>query len=410
MQETKEEVQYRFHLSRFLLFIVLVLAVIAVALYSFFHINPLDIIKTGFDGTLSQVRSAVAESNQKEIEIPFDGDLGQSSQDTLMDNVIVGSISTIKCLDREGNQLWYIPVSLKKPLVRTYGNDILVADLAGRYLGVVRDGTILWDKTLDEDIVNAGIYENWILVITDSKQAGYKRILHAFSHEGQEVVYRNISEYYPFAIYHYPGFDPSSFIVCGVDTQSLEATSLFEFLDLSMNQKGSIRDSEDRADLFGGALPFADERLLLYGEKDLICIGRDLGVIWRQDLGSDFLTCCCITSHDVTIAAILNGEALSREKRSHTTIKAIDSNGVPSDWLEIDAEVTQIKTKGRTIACVAGSEVYFLNKSGEVMDVYTSLAKVDNVCLAREDLAYVISGGKLVSIRVDIPRKFLGIF
>lgn len=410
MQETKDEVQYRFHLRRFLAFILLVLAVILVALYSFFSINPLDIFRTGLDGTYRQMVDVMEASAQKVVEIPLDGALNQSGLDTLSGNIIVGSISTVKCFDSAGNQLWYVPVSLKKPLIRTQGNDVLVADLGGRYLGVVRDGQILWDKTLDVDIVNAGIFENWILVITKSDQVGYKRILRAYSREGQEIVLRNISEYYPFAIFHYPQFDHTAFIVCGVDTQSLEATSLFEFLDLSMNQRGSIRDSAGREDLFVGALPLADARLLLYGEKDLICIGKDMGMIWRLDLESDYLTACANAQNGITVAAVLDGEILSREKRMQTSLKAIDSSGTTREWLVFDAEITQIKTSGRTIACAAGSEVYFLNDSGEVIDVYTSLSKVDSICLASESLAYVASGGKLVAVRVNVPKKFLGIF
>lgn len=410
MQETKEAAQYRFHLRRFLMFIVLVLAVIVVALYSFFQINPLDIFKTGFGGTYKQVLDVVEESNQKIIEIPSDGVSAQTSHATLSDHIIVGSISSVKCFDRMGNQLWHVPVSLKKPLIQTHNNNVLVADMGGRYLGVIRDGTILWDKTLDVDIVNAGIYENWILVITKSDQAGYKRIIHAFSHEGEKIVLRNISDYYPFAVYHYPSFDHTAFIVCGIDAQSLETISLFEFLDLSMNQRGSIRDSQGREDLFGGALPFSSERLLLYGEKDLICVGKDLGMIWRLDLEGDLLTTCGITPDDTTIAAILDGEILSREKRKQTSLKAIDGKGSAHEWLVVDAEVTQIKTKGRTIACAAGSEVYFLNGNGEVVDVYTSLSKVESIYLASEDLAYVFSGGKLVSVQINVPKKFLGIF
>jgi len=410
MQEAKEAPQYRFHLQRFLVFVILVLAVIGVALYSFFRINPLDIFRAGFSGTYEQVLGAMEETNQKVIEIPTDGMPEQTSHAVLSDNIIVGSANSVKCFDKNGNQLWHVPVSLKKPLVQTQGSDVLVADIGGRYFGVIRDGMILWDRTLDVDIVNAGIYENWVLVITRSNQAGYRRIIHAFSREGQSIVYRNVSDYYPFAIYHYPRFDHTAFIVCGIDARSLETTSLFEFLDLSMNQRGSIRDSQGREDLFAGALPFSGERLLLYGEKDLICVGKDLGRIWHVDLGNDFLTSCGITPDDITVAAVLDGEILNREKRTLTRLKAIDSKGSVQEWLVLDAEVTQIRAKGRTIACAAGSEVYFLNGSGEVIDVYTSLSKVDSVCLASESLAYVSSGGKLTAVRINVPKKFLGIF
>lgn len=410
MQETREAARYGFRLQRFLIFVVLVLAVICVALYSFFEINPVELLRSGFDGTYQQVMSAVEETRQKVVEIPLEGEQEQISHAALSDKVIVGTVSSVKCFDKEGNLLWHVPVSLKKPLVQTLNNDIMIADIGGRYLGIIRDGTILWDRNLDADIVNAGIYENWILVITRSDEAGYKRIIHAFSADGQRIAYRNVSDYYPFAVYHYPQFDRTIFIVCGIDAQSLETVSLFEFLDLSMNQRGSIRNTQGREGLFAGAMPFSDGRLLLYGEKDLICVDKNLSMVWHEDLGEGFLTSCAVTRDDTVIAAVLDGEALSREKRTQTKILAIDSQGTARELVTIDAEVTQVKAKGRTIAFAAGTEVYFIDSSGEVMDTYAANARVDSVCLAEESLAFVSVGGKIVSVRVDLPKKFLGIF
>lgn len=410
MQETKEAARFGLHLQRFLIFILLVLAVVCVALYSFFNINPVDAIKSGFAGTYEKMMNAVEEAGRKVVGIPSEGEQEGTCLAALSGNLVVASVSSVKCFDREGNLLWHVPVNLKKPLVQNLNDDILVADIGGRYLGIIRDGTVLWEKNLDADIVNAGIYENWVLVITASSEAGYRRVINAFSADGQKIAYRNVSDYYPFAVYYFPQFDNTSFAVCGVDVNSLETASLFEFLDLSMNQKGSIRDSQESGNLFAGAMPFSDGKLLLYGGKGLMCVDRNLSVIWQVDLDGDYLTTCAVTKDDTAIAAVLDGEAINRDKQSKTRITAIDGDGTVKELLTVDSEVTRMKAKGRTIAFVAGSQVYFIDSSGDITDTYTSNAKIDDVCLAAENLAYILSDGKLVSVKVNVPKKFLGIF
>lgn len=408
MPETKEEAApRRFRLSRFLIFLAIVLSVVFVALYSFFNINPLDAIKSGLDGIYQSMIQTVGESNQKVTEV-FSNDAGeQLSYGALSNGIAVGSVSAVRFIDSDGTERWYVPVTLKKPLIRTVDQDILVADLGGRYFGIIRDGKILWDKTIDMDIVNANFSKDWVLLITKSDQTGYKRTIHAYSRDGQEIAFRNISDYYPISAYHFPQFDAADFIVCGVETQSLETASLFEFLDLSMNQKGSFRGANE---IYTGALPFSEGKLLLSGEKSLICVDKALGTLWNIDLGSDFLTASGITPGGTTVAALLNGEILGREKRQQTALKMINSQGAVTSSTDIDAAVTGVETAGRTIACVAGSEVYFMNDKGEIMDMYTSRSPVDEVCLANEGLAYVIGGGIVVSVKVKVKDKFLGIF
>lgn len=407
MPEEKEAAPRKLHLIRFLIFFAIIISVAFVALYSFFHINPLDAIKSGFDGIYQKMIQTVGESTQKVTEV-FSNDAGeQLSYGTLSSGIAVCSVSMVRFIDSDGTERWFVPVMLKKPLIRTDNQDVLVADLEGRYFGLIRDGKVLWDKTLDVDIINASFSKDWVLLITKSDQTGYKRTIHAYSRDGQEIAFRNMSDYYPIAAYHFPQFDAADFVVCGVETQGLETASLFEFLDLSMNQKGSIR--ADNA-IYTGALPFSEERLLLFGEKSLTCVDKKLGTLWDINLGDNYLTAAGTTPHDTTVAAVLNGEIMNREKRQRTALQMINNQGKVTSSSDIDAAVTGIKTAGRTIACVAGFEVYFMNDKGEIMDMYTSKSTVDDVYMADEGLAYVVSGGKVVSIKVEVKNKFLGVF
>ena len=70
--------------------------------------------------------------------------------------------------------------------------------------------------------------ENWILVITKSDQAGIKGSYMPFPRRGEDRA-MNISDYYPFAVYHYPSFDHGPYCL-RYDALGLETISCLNFL------------------------------------------------------------------------------------------------------------------------------------------------------------------------------------
>ena len=75
----------------------------------------MDIFRTGFGGTYRQMLDA-EESKSESGGIQSDGIMEQASHAALSDYIIVGSASSVKCFDKNGNQLWHVPVSLKNPM------------------------------------------------------------------------------------------------------------------------------------------------------------------------------------------------------------------------------------------------------------------------------------------------------
>ena len=67
----------------------------------------MDIFRTGFGGTYRQMLDAEEETNQKVVEFQSDGIMEQASHAALSDYIIVGSASSVKCFDKNGNQLWH---------------------------------------------------------------------------------------------------------------------------------------------------------------------------------------------------------------------------------------------------------------------------------------------------------------
>ncbi len=408
MPGEKEKKTKGFSFLKLALFLLIVILVAGVALYSFMGINPADMLVDGFAGLYNRVLTVGAEELTETVKQIITYDSSERLSCTVVSNdLAVATISSVKIYDSEGREKGYIPVNLKKPYVQAYKKDILVADLEGRYFGLINEGKLLWEKSTDEDIVNANLSENWILLITKSKQSGYKRTVRAYSRDGQEVSMRIVSDYYPYAVFHYPEFNETSFVIAGMEASGLEANSLFEFLDPSMNQKASIRGNKE---VFAEGIPLKKNSLLLYGEHSLISVDPTYKTLWEKEITDATITCANAIQQQYPVVAELNSDVLAREKKYETTVRILESNGSEKASLVLDAMVTGIASTGRTAALKAGSEVFFINAAGEVMDHYTANADIAEVYLAGEDLAYIVSAGTINRIKVKVTNKFLGIF
>ncbi|NLX63340.1 MAG: hypothetical protein GX022_00955 [Clostridiaceae bacterium] len=400
-----------FSFLKLALFLLILILVSGVVLYAFLNINPLDALSEGITGLYTRVFTvgageidALKETVRPVLTFEQNEDIYFS---TVSNNLVAASVSSVKIIDPDGMEKAYLPVSLNKPFVVSYADDTLVADLAGHYFALIVNNRIAWEKNIDEFIVNASISDTWILLITQSKQSGYKRTIRAYSKDGQEISFRSVSNYYPFSVVNHPGYNKAAFAVSSLETSGLEANGIFEILDPAMNQKASIKGEKE---IFGGCYPILEERLLIYGEKSLITIDKGYHTVWEKDFEGYSVTAANVINNKFPVVALLNNEEYSRNRRFLTTIQIYNSNGTEKTGFDIDAKVTGIVSRKKTAAVIAESEVLFINEDGEIMDRFTAKSNVSGVYLAKDDLAYVVSADTVNRVNIKVKQKFLGLF
>ncbi len=400
-----------FSFLKLALFLLIVIIVSGVALYSFLNINPFDILSDGVTGLYNRIFTGSKDeidALKETVKTFFTFDESENIHcTTVSDNLVVASVSSVKIIDPDGMEKAYIPVSLKKPYVQSYSNDTLVADLAGHYFALIINNRIAWEKNIDEIIVNASISDTWILLITESEQSGYKRTIRAYSRDGQEISFRSVSNYYPFAVINFPDFNESLFAVNSIEVSGLEANGLFEFLDPSMNQKASIRG---KSEVFGGCYPLVEDRLFVFGEKSIMTMDYGFNTVWEKSIEGFAITAANVIQGKYPVVALFDSELYSRERHHLTKIKIYNSNGTEKAYLDIDAKVTGIASNKKTAAVIAESEVFFINGDGQIMDRYTAKSNVTGVYLAKDDMAYVVSSDTVSRVKIKVTQKFLGIF
>ncbi|NLB77699.1 MAG: hypothetical protein GX796_02315 [Clostridiaceae bacterium] len=400
-----------FSLIKLALFLLIVIIVSGVVLYSFLDINPFDMLSDGVTGLYNRiftVSTGEIDALKETVKTVLTFDENENVHcTTVSDNLVVASISSVKIIDPDGMEKAYIPVSLKKPYVQSYSNDTLVADLSGHYFALIINNRIAWEKNIDEIIVNARISDTWILLITESEQSGYKRTIRAYSRDGQEISFRNVSNYYPFAVMNFPEFNKALFAVSSIEVSGLETNGLFEFLDSSMSQKASIKG---KSEVFGGCFLLAEDRLFVFGEKSIMSIDSGFNTVWEKSFEGFSITAANVIQGKYPVVALLDSEIYSRERQHLTKLKIYDNNGTEKAYFDIDSKVTGIVAKKKTAAIIAESEVLFINGDGQIMDRYTAKSNVTGVYIAKDDMAYVVSSDTVIRVKIKVTQKFLGIF
>jgi hypothetical protein len=80
----------------------------------------LELIESGLDGIFQRTLQAVDESKQKTTEVLTLDPLKPGSYDVDGNSLVAASISDVRLIASDGQEKWYVPVSLNKPFVECH--------------------------------------------------------------------------------------------------------------------------------------------------------------------------------------------------------------------------------------------------------------------------------------------------
>jgi hypothetical protein len=148
------------------------------------------------------------------------------------DLVIKCTRDYLTALNKKGEEQWKIPVLLNKPLIKTAGQDLLVADIGGRDVYVIKGRNIKWEIKTDDNIINADISESGHVTVVQ-EQKGYKAKVITYDSNGMDIFTRNIVESFVVSAMVSPS--GKQVLINGLDVSGVNATTTFEFTDILGN-------------------------------------------------------------------------------------------------------------------------------------------------------------------------------
>lgn len=395
-----------FNWIRFPLFLLIVVAIVLVLMLAMTGFDLQALKSGGLKGLVNQFSTRVTEApTEREIGELLDGT--PHALATVGDSLVYATISDLRCVGPDGAEAWYLPVSLQSPWLSVYERDILVADLGGRSLSVARDGNMLWEILLDEDIINARISRDYITVVTGSSKEGYPMRLRTFSRDGVEVSWRAISDYYPYMVVPVPVFSSELFVIAGFSANSLSTTAVVELMNPALEQKASIRGNDE---LFSNAWGMDTRHLIIAGEKRILCLDENLKTVWSHQPEGKSIAAAGVLANKWVVTADFNDNLYRNERKERTTLQIVDNQGKSVASKEIEGRVQRLTLARDSICLLVENQVLVLNDKAELINQMALKGIATEMVQANDDYVYVVSSNKLIALRTNYRHKFLGIF
>lgn len=289
-------------------------------------------------------------------------------------------------LDKNGRQQWSFGISLIHPVIKSNGRELLVADIGGRDVFVIKGKNIKWKDKTEEKIQNAEISEGgYVTVLTASKL--YNGEITVYDNSGIEQFQSIIAN--AFAVT--AKISPSGTLMATnlINASDAKAYTYLKFHDITGNELGKSNLPETN-----GIYPFIwvlnDNSILAAGDTSIIHVDKEGNVIWDKHLSR--VVSACFSSGKRIAAAVKDGEAYR--------LKVFTAQGEEYSSVDLEGDVRSISSHGGVISVNYGMSCAFFTEKGSSKGVYNAGSEITNVLFFSKQQAAIITKGSIVIIDI----------
>lgn len=398
MPENNINTQKDGKLSGVLVFMLLLVLIIGIAglvylksqNFDFKSVNIQDIVKNNFKLSMSKAEAP------KATVIPCD-EKQKYAFTAYRDILIKCTSDNVTGIDRNGNELWSIPIAMSNPRVKQSDNDLLVYDLGGRDIVVINDKSAKWSKKFDNNIINADISESGhVSVVQELK--GYKGSVTVFNLQGNEFFTSTYADNYVLKAIVSP--QGKYVAVHSVDVSGIQASSFIELKDmLGKSLSGRVLQT---GEVFPAVHFIKDEILVAVNDASIICVdknSKDQKEKWRQEYKNRVVYSSQVAGKYL-FAAVSGEEKAGMFNGASTEIKVLTADGKQTAQYVINDKVLNISAYGDVAAVNTGREVYFINTRGKLTGKYTSKVDVGEVHFFNKGEIAAVSKSNVVITKI----------
>ncbi|MDP4092376.1 MAG: DUF5711 family protein [Bacillota bacterium] len=376
-----------------LFFVILCLVIAGITFFAYARsqnidigsINILDIFRSGF----SQKEDV---SGKETSEFQYDTKshpVFSLSNDT----IIECTKDSVKGLGKKGDELWSIPISMSNPMLKVSDYGILVADVGGKDVSVISGRNVKWEKTLNDNIINADINDQgYVTVVHEAK--GYKGAVTAYNPQGGEIFTRFINETHVLSSKVSPS--GNQVVISSVDTSGISTDMNFEITDkLGKPIKKMVKKDS--------MLPYltymGNNNIIAAGDSHIVAYDKNGSEKWDLNFNDGSVYNVAVAQGKYIVAAVTGGDK-SGILLNDTGIKIINSDGKQAAEYKLNSEVKNIRAYSSMTAVNTGRDVYFITTSGKLAGTYTSQNEITGVQFFSKNEVMIITkvGIDIVSI------------
>jgi len=316
------------------------------------------------------------------------GDLDISQTAEYQGNLVVLSDYDIRLLSPNGEEVWYYTHDVRHPVLNINGKWILVYENNGKSYMVIKDGKVVLESKLDEEIAFGEVTDKYLLFITISSN-GYKRTVNFIAPEtGISLGALYIDDYYPYYVKNVN--NNSGFLLYGLGMNSINISTIIRIYE-STGKTAPVASVE--AEGLYPVMNCSNSNFIFAGENKVLYYDSNLNLTWSDEY-TDRITAVGMFEDDNAVVA-LSGDT--------TKIVFYNSAGREIKSIETENSIQSIEIYENTAAVIYGSKVLFYDSSGRLID-NASLPGINlNVHFLNNERVFLVSEHE--AILYNISRK-----
>lgn len=390
--EYNNKTERRSGIGSIIAFFFLFILVICLSGYVYLRSKGIDIAEIGVKNVLSGIIGSQIKSgeNTKPIVIEYDV-TSHPAFCTYGNDLIKCTGDYVIGVDRNGNEVWSIPINITDPLLKTNGTELLVTGIGSKEIYIIKGKSIKWSTKFEDNVLNAHISKDgYVTVVSEAK--GYRGQVRVFDPSGIEMFKRFVAENFILSAEVSPS--GSQFLINYIDASGIEAVSYVDFFNVKeiiSGQKEPVAGmSLNEEDIFPFIWQLDDDSFFTVGSSTVVYVDKDRNKKWTNQYGKIYSS-GVIQNKYLALAAI----DLGNRSASNTKISILNRQGKEIASYQVKDEVKNIQVYVDIIAVNTGREVLIINSKGELLDQYSFKSDVLNVYFLNRFQAAVVTNNSV---------------
>ncbi|TYQ15340.1 UNVERIFIED_CONTAM: hypothetical protein Cloal_1776 [Acetivibrio alkalicellulosi] len=355
-----------------LLFIILVIVIIGTSSVAYFNANGIDIKNVTLKELIENKFYLRDNREEQSILLEIQYEIDENIEFAAHGNFIVKCTGQkVEFLNKRGEVKRTFHASFKKPLIKSAGDYLLIADVKGDSIYLFKGSEKRWEKTLSNNIINADINSmGHVTVVHEGDRS--RTSATTFNNEGISYYIDNSGDEFIISAKVSPFC--KSVLSNYVITSGISATSFFKLFDIgnSGEVSSTILDNE----IFPFAYYINDDRILAVGESKIVVLGIDLEEKWSIPVSTEVYSVG--TDEERYVAAAIKSQS-GGFFSNNTDVVVYNNSGKKIGDYHIKDKVVSLTVFNDLIVANTGRQVYLITSNGRLVANYGFMSDIIKV-------------------------------
>jgi len=330
-------------------------------------------------------------SSSEVCSVPFES-ADNIQYSVYKDSLVCANKTSLMSFDKTGESKWAVAVSYAKPILKTSGNYILIADKDGKLINVFIENKLVYSINADNVINSANINARGdVILVTEKEQ--YRSCVVVYNKNGEMIFSRSIGSMEVISA------DISDSRLISVTLLNTDSGVVSQVQIWNINSESENFGNIDIDDTVCFKNVFAKDTLLSISEKGIFGINKRGKNIWSvfADSASDSL---------ISVRSDKNGNSVTAfDNSAGAYLKIADINGKIRKTIPSDIIPDFVDIYSSTVAFNNGRTV-FMGQYTKPLISYSSNKDIINGMIISSDTLVIVHNNSLEFINIpELAKK-----